>query len=228
MRLRLFTKRVEATTTPAQSPPSQEACLSLSLYLNITELPLKNYIEGTVNGNVSAIIKTGVCDDPEKLLAAWHDIRQQYAEVIGDQETKLFLSLYKEINRLAISIEQVKMLVQTLQKYYTKQFADGLNRVLGTSFAFDIEDRETYDKDLQRCLNRSKGYQVQMELKMAQFKAVQEKQQTPGQEASISYYQSVLITLSDHAGYRVDDSITVFEFCDRIKRLNKAMEDAKK
>jgi hypothetical protein len=35
-----------------------------------------------------------------------------------------------------------------------------------------------------------------------------------------AYFESILITLSDHAGYHIKDDITVYEFGERIRRLN--------
>jgi hypothetical protein len=230
VRLTLYGRKKVSGSMDQQALPSQTVNPlpnTLVLFRNITELPLSNYIDGTVNGNISAIIKSGVCQDDIELLQAWADINQQYAEAIGDHEQKLFLSLYKEVNKLAIVIDEVAKLVSLLEKYYVKEFADILNNILGTTFKFEVKDPESYDKDLKRCLTRSKGYKVQLDLKASQLKAIQERQR-PGVGPTHEYYQSVLITLSDHAGYRVDNSITVFEFCDRIKRLNKQLEEAKK
>jgi hypothetical protein len=228
MKLRGFGKKqVNGTTVPLDSPLQPVIPLenSLVLYRNLTDLPLSKYIDGVVNGNVSAIIKSGTCNDESELIEAWTDITQQYAEAIGDQEQKLFLSLFIEINKLSVAIEQIASLVKALGTCYVKEFANKLNLLLSTSFKFDVFDKAGYDKDLQRCLNRSKGYQIQLDLKLSQFQSIQKKESNPGIGPDHAYFQSILLTLSQYVKYEVNETrISVFQFCEMIKRLNKHLE----
>jgi hypothetical protein len=210
---------------PSPLLTESQSANSLVLYRNLTDLPLSKYIDGMVNGNVSSIIKSGSCTDESELIEAWAIINQQYAETIGDHEQKLFLSLFIEINKLSVVIEQIARYVKALDKLYVKQFADALNKLLVTNFKFDVKDPASYDRDLQRCIKRSKGYQIQLDLKLSQFEAIQKKQENPGQRPDHAYFQSILLTLSEHLKYEVNESrISVFQFCEMIKRLNKFLE----
>jgi len=199
----------------------------LRLYTNITDLPLKNYIDGTVNGNLSAIIKTGICGDEYLLLGAWEEIKNQYAEAIGDHSFKLYLSLLKEINRLSLIIDQVALCVEMLRLVYTDWFATELRNILNATINFDVKDKEGYEATLKNCLSRSKGFKIQLDLKMMQFEGINKKEKG-GAVADHAYYQSLLIALSDHVGYPITDNITVFEFANRIKRLNHDIERMEK
>ncbi len=229
-RLRQFLKKGTTTASlkPEQPLPETTPLLSsLVLYHNITDLPLRNYIDGTVNGNLSAIIKSGVCSDENILLNAWEDIKSQYAEAVGNADTKLYLSLYKEVNRLALVIEQIALCVQCMQLVYTDRFAQELRSLLKHRFKFDVTNPEEYDKELQSCISRSKGFKVQMDLKLSQIAGMANKHQK-GAIADTAYYQSLLVTISDHVGYQVQDNITVFELANRIKRLNAYIEQMQK
>lgn len=182
-------------------------------------MPLHVFISGTVDKNISAIIRRGVCSDESILINAWENIKSQYAETIGDQEQLLYLSLYKQINKLSITIEQVDILIRTLQRFYVTQFADELNKLLNTSFVFDVTDLNAYKKNLSRCRSRCKSFEVTLELKMAQFEAISNKEKK-GQVADRAYYLSIRNTLWQFMGDYVPDTITVYEFADLIKRLN--------
>jgi hypothetical protein len=199
---------------------------SFLLYHNITELPLRNYIDGTVNGNISAIIKSGVCTDENVLLTAWEEVKNQYAEAVGDQSYKLYLSLLKEINRLALIIEQVALCVEMMAMVYTDRYADELRKILRHKFKFNVHNPEEYDRELQSCISRSKSFKLHMDMKLIQIEGMAKKE--TGAIADHSYYQSLLITLSDHVGYQVQDTITVFELANRIKRLNQYIEKMEK
>lgn len=220
-----FTKKVQNTSSlkPAEPLPIQ----SLSLFLHITELPLRNWIDGTVNGNISAIIKTGVCNDEILLLSTWEDIKNQYSEIVGDGSFKLYLSLLRQINKLSLVIDQISLCVEMMRIVFTERFARELRELLSVNFKFDVTNPETYDKELKSCITRSKGFQIQLDLKLAQFEAISKKEKG-GQLADHAYYQSLLIAISDHVGYPVLDSITVYEFATRIKRLNQDIERMEK
>jgi uncharacterized small protein (DUF1192 family) len=222
-----FIKKQTNTASLQPVQPLQEATPLLSLYRSITELPLRNYIDGTVNGNLSAIIKHGVCTNEITLFSAWEDIKNQYAEIVGDESFKLYLSLLRQINKLSLLIDQIALCVEMLRLVYTDRFANELRNLLNVKFRFDVTDPEGYEKDLKSCISRSKGFKLQMDLKLAQYEAISKKEKG-GQLADHAYYQSLLICISDHVGYPVLDSITVFEFATRIKRLNAEIERIEK
>lgn len=201
--------------------------ISLSKYYrNISDLPLSRFIDVLVDQNIYALIITGKPSDIE-LLEAWSDIQIQYADAIKDNETRMLATLGKELNRLKITHQQILDAIKVLKNYYTPQFANMLNKLLSTSFKFDVRLKEDYDNDLKRAANRSKGIMIAIQLKQKAYDAMRTKFGTSDQKVTREYFQGILITLSDFVQYRVGDNIAVFEFCDRIRRLNQHNETIK-
>lgn len=174
---------------------------------------------------------------PEQLTEAWSKITQEQADAIGDHEYKLYLKLFREINLTNATIEQIKICVTQLEvvlvlpdalpekAMYRDFYSKEVNGLLLTQFFFDFNNIETYRKNLQRCLNRSKGIKLELDMVMARYDAIKQKYES-GKKPDETYYDAILITLSDAAGYHLTDGITVFEFCERIKRLNDAANRA--
>ena len=201
--------------------PTGQTSPLYSLFRSINSLPLKRFIVCAVRGKLKALIISG--DVPEDALQdTWLDIQQQYAEALGDTETSLTLNLYKQIVKLATTLSQVHRCLDVLENVYVKQFADALNELLSTSFPFDVTKPDAYDANLKSCLTRSMNLELNMELKSASYEAMKGKSE--GKPLTEEYFQDMLITLSDHAKYAVTDEITVYQYTQRITRLNRYIE----
>jgi hypothetical protein len=196
-------------------------------YQHITDLPLRNFIEVSVAGNYHALVISGNPTEHD-LLLAWSNIQQEDADAAGDHEHRLYITLFKEVTLLKITLQTIHYLIEILQEVYYEPYTVELNKLLMTSFKFDHTDQQKYHETLRRCFNRSKGIKIDLELKLSQFKAIEKKNQDTGKKPTKEYYQSILITLSDHAKYPVQDTITVYEFRDRIRRFNKYCEQVEK
>jgi hypothetical protein len=210
-----------STTSPKQAKPLETTSPSWSIYRNITELPLSRFIDLTVDGYLRAIVKEG--NPPEiELKKAESVIRIQYADASGDHQYKMYCTLLKEITDLEITLLEIHSLVNTLKEVYHPFLAKALNELLRSNLVFDVMNPEEYDRNLIRAINRSKGIKINIDLKTIAFKAVETKYTESGGKATREYYMGILITLSE--AYPLSDNITVWEFCERIKRFNKKHE----
>jgi hypothetical protein len=183
-----------------------------------------------VNENIYALIVSG-SPLKEELYKAWENICFGFEDAMGNNEHKFYLILFKEVSLLSVTYEQIQFLVNVLtilneKKCYSEFFYSELNKQLKTSFVFTRNDFAKNAENVKRCFNRSKGIKLQLDLKQDQLNALQLKQ-GDGKKPTPEYYQSILISLSDHAKYPVTDSITVFEFCERIRRFNQYYEQLK-
>jgi len=102
-----------------------------------------------------------------------------------------------------------------------------LNKLLHTNIVFDVNNAEQYDGNLLRCLNRSKSIKINIDLKKIALSKLEEKYNSKDGKATREYYMGILISLSDEAGYHLQEDITVWEFCERIRRYKKAAETLK-
>ncbi len=219
-----FIKKGTSTSSAQQPLPSSMGTPSWSIYQNITELPLSRWMDLTIDGYTKALVKEG--NPPaDALIKAEHQIRIQYADARGDHHYRMYINLMNEIGVLEISLNQINFIINTLRTVYQPLLAKELNILLTTSFVFDVKNAEAYDKMLDRCANRAKGIKINLDLKTIAFKKLEEKYQTGANtNATREYYMGALIVLSDDAGYPLPDSITVWEFLERVRRYNKKNE----
>lgn len=209
-------------TTSGNAAPStayQVQLPKLVTFQNIYDLPLSRFINVVVDGNLHALVKSGVCVDPIILHNLWADIIKQYSETVGTAEYKLFKKLSAEVEELKDTYEAIDLALQLLQPgIYSKYFCDQLNYLLGGKYEFNYKNDKAYQKDLKGCRSRSKAIKMMFTMKQKNLDIIKAKQ-VDGVAPDRKYYNSILITLSDHAKFQIDDSVTVAVFCERLKRL---------
>jgi hypothetical protein len=179
-----------------------------------------------VDNDLQALVISGI-PAQEELEKAWGDIRLEAADKGGDLEYKVYLNLFKEVNTLKGDIDRIRELIALLKETYVPQFAKKLNALLVTNFVFDVNRPDDYDKLLERCYNMTGGLQLRLTLQSKNFEALQKKNEG-GAPPSRDYYLSLLITLSDNAGYNLGEEVTVFEFYERMRRAMERTKDLKK
>lgn len=190
-------------------------------YQHITELPLKNFIDFVVNDNVYALIISGNPDVID-LQLQWHEISQEYAEAIGDSEQKMYAILLRDYTIASANFELVRNGIKILKLIHHPSICETINKVVGVSLKWSVE---TYDNDIKSAYRRSKAFKVKADLLKVSLESMNSKDRiAPTKE----YFQKILIALSDKAGFYISDSITTFEFCERIKQFNEYHENLKK
>lgn len=177
-----------------------------------------------VDGNKYALVKSGEAPYHEILMAE-SELRVQYADAIGDNEYRLYCGMINDITRQEITLAQIQGLTSALRDAYVPLFAENLNRLLRTKFVFDVSRPDEYDANLQRALNRSKGLKLEIDLKRQRVEKIAEKYENgSGGKVTREYFMGILIELSDSAHFPLTETITVWEFCERIKKHNKKAE----
>jgi len=193
----------------------------------IHDLPLDRFIECLVDGNLARLIISGIPSE-EQLSTAWELILGEYSELIGNQEFRMYKELFREVSILKITLDQITISLSVLQVIYDPFLAAEVNKLLNTNCKFDWADQNAYQAECINCLNRSKSYKMRYDLKIIQFEAIQKKNQDkPGTKMDRQYFTSILITLSDHAKYRIEETIKMSEYCERIKRFSDYCEQLK-
>lgn len=213
---------INSETLPAPAEP-----VLLSLYSSIHSLPLHRFIDCIVDGNLHSLIITGKPTELD-LQDTWNNILSEYTEAIGNNEYRLYISLYKEVSQLKITYSQILNAVNVLRVVHSKFLCDELNRLLSQQLKFDWNDQQAYQEELAKCLRRSKSIKISIDLKIIQFEGIQKKHTGDQEKYTREYFDSVLINLSDHAKYEINESITVGKYCQRIKRFTKHIETLKK
>ena len=213
---------------PANPSPTQ-----LNIYRQISELPLSRFIDCIVDNNLYALVITGTPDLTE-LQKAWANILTQYSEALGVAEFKLYISLYREISLLEIDYKTIHTNVDVLRSIQRWTLKNGttpeieacriklgkeVNSLLRTACKFNEKDDATYQEELNKCIRRTGGLKIRLDLKLLAFDEIKKKNKS-GVELTRPYFDSVLISISDHAKYEITETITVSKYCERIKRYN--------
>lgn len=194
---------------------------------NIVDLPLRKYVEALVDKNLHALVIEG---DPtrEELEQAWQDVQSQYGDAMGDMEHKVYLKILKDVTILDADYKLIHLYVELLEKMYIQQVAIELNKLLKSSFVLDPKDPVKYRKELQSALNQSKSLKIKLDMKNIEFESIRTKYETDGVKPSKEYFQSILITLTDHSKVPLNDNMSVYEFCERMRRLNQYVDQQTK
>lgn len=223
-----FIRKAATGFTWKRSRLSVAASRTVKLYQNIHDLPLFKFKDCVVEQNLHVLVIEGTPTE-DQLKEAWEQIASEYAAAVGDAEYKLYFNTYRELLQMAVDLSNAELLIDTLRKAFYQPLLDELNKLLGSSVKLDGLQKEAYYKQLDVLYKRSRGIKIKLDLKNMQFKAMEQKFGERGSgKPTREYFDSMLITLSDHAGYQLTDSISVFEYCERIKRYTKYVEQMQK
>lgn len=223
---------VRAMSSGSWSPKKQSKQDSISsstyrageCYADISILPLSRFVDVVVDENLKALVKSGDPDNSQ-LLTAWDKIREQYAHEMKDADYSVRVHLLKEIHYLRVKYDQIQHAIALLRRYYTKEFADLLNKYLLTNFKFDISNPEQYEKELKSANTRSKSILMRLQIQEDTYKKMmQGKEDEDDKTVTRASFQGMLIALSNHVGYQVKDDISTYEYCVRVNNLNDYIE----
>lgn len=225
----LSIERAASGNTATPTKPLRPDSPSNMWYTSISRLPLSKFIECLVDNNLSALTIAGYPTE-QQLTAAWADVYEQYTNMIGDSDHKMYIKLYKEISLLSLEITMINELVQILsceavdfRPDLFKPFMDRLNRMLFARFHFTAHRMQ----ELKKCLSLSKSLVIQHDLKSQHFAQIRKKFESVDTKPSREYFTSVMITLSDFSKFALSDSMTTFEFCERINRYSNYVNQQK-
>ena len=222
-----FTKKVSNIDTSHTAKPLEIVTTSKQLYRSIVNLPLYLFIDATVDEKLNSIVISGYPEQNE-IESAWQELLTQYNEAMGDNESRLYFSLHKQILQREIDLQRVNLGVEILRGCYVKEIETFLNGIFFTAITLDPEDRESYYRILDTFLNRSKSITLDLDLKRMQYESIKAKNKDKESKPTREYFISIRMNLSNHAKFEVTDKISVFEFCQRVQELNKYCESLTK
>ena len=217
-----------------------DTTVEVKYHTGLQFLPLNKFIDVFVDGNLSALVISGF-PSADNLKQAWETILDQYSDMIGGMEHEMFFQLRKEVGLLKMDIDLIRILAARgsdtedkgiLRMVYIKTMADDLNELLGTTCSFNWNDQKTYNDELDKCVNRGKALLIRYDMKNLQFLAMQKEDEKGKGEKKVvmdrAYFTSILIILSDHVKYRLEETILMQEYGIRLKTYSQYCELLKK
>jgi len=227
--------------TAKQEQPSETASPSPKFYRSCHDLPLRKFIDifcgepapdGSTDEteytgpNLAGLIISGF-PPQDQLEKAWRNIMQEYMDAIGSDEYKIYISIHKELTELAVTYDSINGLIDLLEIIHSRDLCTELNRLLASNYKFDPENEAQYFDELKKCRNKAKVFKLRLDLKELEFAEIEKKFKT-GSRPQRGFFITMLIRLSDKAQYQIQDTITVYEYCQRIQDYNAYLEQFKK
>jgi len=170
--------------------------------------------------------------------AAWFQIYAEYIDLSLNTDIKYSLRLTNEELHLKSRLMRIDLCVKGLRLLIENNMQDqSLVETLKNDYNFrlvyDWNNKESFLRDLNTVVSRSQRWDIQAQLKRVEIEAYQAKDK--GEKPNRVYFTTILIRLSDHAGYRLTgDNLTVAEFAIRkqdyinhIEQLNKQKDGRK-
>lgn len=129
-------------------------------------------------------------------------------------------------------VDCIILLQELLTKYYYKPFTTELNELCETDYEFNPENLEMYLEEINEAAETQIRF-LNMEIRLKELemehqkKEAEEKGEITEEITEESFYET-LIDIGDFAKVHLDDKISMFEYCRRIKKMNEYRESLNK
>jgi hypothetical protein len=218
----LYSRQTTGLNTKQQEN-TQGMFTSRKLVQTLQEIDVYNFMRCYCYGELNRIIVSGEFNELE-LLEQWEEIQMLYFDEIGGQRFKSNFNIYKELLLLKLDYECIILIQELLKNYYCKPFTSELNELCGTSYEFSPEPLDIYLQEIENACEPQLRY-LRTEIKLKEIEIEHQKEEIDKDSTDKeglyekSFYEN-LIEVGDFAKIRLDDKISMFEYCHRIKKLN--------
>jgi hypothetical protein len=192
------------------------------IYRTCSDLPLIRFIRCICDDDLQQLVIEGDVTENE-LVEGWQAIYQEYIELSGTTANDFQATLAAEISQLFYRHTAITEAVGLSRQYRYDEVIDMLKKE-GYNFPFNHNEPESYHRDLDRVLNRSKTLLIQREQKEAQMAKLQEGQQ--GGKITRIHFDNRLNALSIHYKHHINEhEISVSRY---VGLLNQYFKDCEK
>lgn len=179
------------------------------------------------------VFKEVILKDDVKLLGCaeeeapglWEDILEAYADAIGETNSDGYLTVRRELLYFQTQKYLISVLADRLSEIYFPKWGDMLNKICHTNFKFNPHNRAEYISLLQRCVTRSKGIDIQINLLTQKAESLEKQRQGDGLKPTPEYFAKVLLNLHEFSNWQFDDKeISTFQYCELVRRYHQHIE----
>lgn len=173
-------------------------------------MPLHNFIEITVTGDLKWLIKNG---HPSGLESVWEGIFSEYEEQSSGGNLSEGLKCSIDIAYLTNKITQIKNIVQFLRVHRSELLIIALKE----KFGFKLQYKDL-DKDLDRTLTLIKTDELKLTKQIANYEKLSQSKGMQRED-----YNDILVSLAKHLGFMPNKyKITVSEYLSMIKDFKRS------
>jgi len=127
-----------------------------------SQTSLHDFIRCLFHQDYSVLSEGKECK-PDELMNAWQQIYEEYCLISGSPEYAKILKCLNEINRLLSILLFGGRAIQILSCKYSPENITILKRI-GFNYDFSNVDRKSYDRDIENCSKKMKGFEVQLQI----------------------------------------------------------------
>lgn len=188
--------------------------VSQSVYSSCSDLPLYNFIEISITGDLD---RWGVNEK------SWESIIAEYTELSGNSSISKMFGLRRQITYLTNKLNIIQYIINAL----TLKRNDQLIQLLQKEYGFNKLTFDDLFKDLQRVVSLSKGEIIKLKLAQKQFNDLQKD--APTETMSRFDWDNNLRDLGKYQGYPIKKKeTTVSEYLAIDKGYKEHIEYLKK
>lgn len=217
-----FTKNPTAPGPSSTSnPPSSARYNPANLYQHCSECPLDVFIDVLVNHNLHRLVRSGKPTEDE-IGKAWQNLFFEYCDLSGTKSYRQLFAINKEIGILHSRRLMIQLCVRVLSVHPMESAKIELRRA-GYNYAFDYTNKESYLKDLNTVIERSRS--IEIALKEREFEYQQAVSAYGGKELTEHDFERILVELSKYMGFRLAPrEMTVSEYVAILQKYEKEGE----
>lgn len=184
-------------------------------YKTCAELPLDNFIEITITGDLQPLIVEGN-PTTEQLQTAWSEIFMEYSDLAPNVDQTYLLNLTRDIKVIEGKLQIIQSIVNVLSETYLEKPIEIL-REFGFYFEYTPE---TLEQDLLNTVTQARSLLVAKQVKEGEYAKYNEDNK--GKQVTRNDYENILAALSAFQGYNLDSKVlTVSRFVAIFNRYNK-------
>ncbi len=184
--------------------------MNKSLYQNCRELPIHNFNEIIITGDLSFLVKDGSQQDEKELADHWQNIISEFHEISNDKLYNRILMEKAEIIYLQGKVLACQIVFGLLGRKLSHEVAEKVDEL-----------RQRYKiRNVKSSLAQSRN---KLKLKIAQFERMTTHEES---KASLG---SMIANLSRVLGYKIDRfTTTVEEWIELVKTAEEIIKEKKK
>jgi len=188
------------------------------LYTRCSQTPLDVFIDALVNKNLDRLVIYGKATH-KQISDAWELLFTEYCEISGSPQYQRLVNLSREIGGLQSKLLSISLCTKVLSYRYSSKCITTLRR-FGYIYKFNLQDPESYIRDIKAVVTKSKSVQIALDQSLADYDKLMKE--SNGKNLSEDYFQKALVELSKFMGFRINaKEVTVSEYVAIVKRREK-------
>lgn len=187
---------------------------NVDYYKSSSEIPFDVFIEIVITDDVTLLNKGSQPMPPDFYVAVWMDIYEEYIRelsptYVADMQEQI------EVGSKRLEYEIVEMCVKALRISYDKEMVEIL-REKGFDFEFNLNDIDSYLKDLARVTTRSKFWVLELK----EYYEGKSKEVNKDYKIDRVYFAKAIAELSKYSEYEIKPKeISALDFAVRYRGM---------